>query len=154
MGTTSFLSYEDKYIGNSKNSKIKGSANTKFSNGSKGMASTNRVIPANINKKIRNEIIKMTEEASRLLNTSGVVRIDFLVNKKTEKVYINEVNTIPGSLSFYLWEPKGVKYSDLLDKMITIAIKNYKNKQKITYSFESNILENFNGVKGSKGKLN
>ena len=152
MGTTSFLSYEDKYIGGGK-TKLKGGAKINKAP-SKGMASANRQIPAKVSKNVRKQIIQMTSDASRLLNTSGVVRIDFLVDKKEEKVYINEVNTIPGSLAFYLWEAKGMKYSELLDNMITIAIKEYKNKQKITYSFDTNILQSFNGTKGSKNKLN
>lgn len=150
MGTTAFLSYEDKYIGSGSKGKLKGG---KVNTGSKGMASASRVIPAKVSKKVRKEIVDMTIKASRLLNTSGVVRIDYLINKETEEVYINEVNTIPGSLAFYLWEAKGKKYTELLDDMITLSIKDYKRKQKITYSFDTNILENFNGTKGSKGKL-
>lgn len=75
------------------------------------------------------------------------------MDKKNQKVYVNEPNTIPGSLAFYLWEPIGKSYEYLLDDMINIAIKDYKNKLKKTYSFENNILSNYNGVKGLKGKL-
>ena len=89
----------------------------------------------------------------RTLNLSGVCRIDFLIDSKTNKVFINEPNTIPGSLAFYLWEPAGKGYKNLLSDMINIAIKEYKEKSKKTYSFDSNILSNYNGLKGSKGKL-
>jgi len=150
MGKDAILSYNDKYIGNGKG-KLKGG-----NSGSKGMVSTDRVIPANIDKKLREEIISMSESAARLLNTSGVVRIDYLIDKKKKKVYINEVNTIPGSLSFYLWEPKGMSYRKLLDNIITLAIKNYKKKIKKTFSFDTNILENAklgNGTKGVKNKI-
>jgi len=74
-----------------------------------------------------------------------------LVDKKENKAYVNEPNTIPGSLAFYLWEPTGKKYSQLLDEMITLAIKDYKNRSKKTYSFDTNILSNFSGTKGLKG---
>ena len=90
------------------------------------------------------------KEVFKLLNLSGVCRIDYLIDKKTNKFYINEPNTIPGSLSFYLWEPTGKKYMDLLDEMITLAIKDYKNRARRIYSFESNILSNY-GIKGAKG---
>ena len=139
MSGEEFLTYRDKYLGNAKGGK------------SKGMASTNRVIPARIKASTRKEIEEISKEAFRALNLSGVCRIDYLIDKKENKVYINEPNTIPGSLSFYLWEPTGKKYTELLDDMITLAIKDYKNRSKKTYSFESNILSNFNGTKGLKG---
>lgn len=139
MSGEEFLTYRDKYLGNAKGGK------------SKGMVSTNRVIPARIKASTKKEIEEISKEAFRALNLSGVCRIDYLIDKKENKVYINEPNTIPGSLSFYLWEPTGKKYTELLDDMITIAIKDYKNRSKKTYSFETNILSNFNGTKGLKG---
>jgi D-alanine-D-alanine ligase len=89
----------------------------------------------------------------RTLNLGGVCRIDYLIDKKHNKFYVNEPNTIPGSLSFYLWEPVGKSYPKLLDEMINIAIKDFKNRSNKTYSFDTNILSNFDGLKGSKGKL-
>lgn len=143
------LTYQDKYIGNSKG-KTKGGIK---SLGSKGMASASRVIPARISEKTENEIKDLSKQVFKALNLSGLCRIDYLIDKKKNKVYVNEPNTIPGSLAFYLWEPIGKSYEQLLDDMINIAIKEYKNKQKKTYSFDTNILSNYNGVKGAKGKL-
>lgn len=137
-----FLTYADKYIGGSKG-KLKGA--------SKGMASASRKIPANISKEMTKNIEETSKEVFKLLNLSGVCRIDYLIDKKENKYYVNEPNTIPGSLSFYLWESKGKKYEDLLDDMITLAIKDYKNKSRKVYSFESNILSNYGGTKGLKG---
>ena len=142
MGADEFLTYRDKYLGNAKGSK------------SKGMASTNRIIPARISKKMTEEVEDIAKKAFKALNLSGVCRIDFLINKKTNDIFINEPNTIPGSLSFYLWEPKGKPYKELLDDLITLAIKDYKNRNKKVYSFDTNILENFNGSKGAKGFKN
>ena len=136
-----FLTFEDKYIGGSKG-KLKGH--------SKGMASASRIIPARISKDLETKIKETSKEAFKALNLSGVCRIDYLIDKKTNKFYINEPNTIPGSLAFYLWEPTGKKYMELLDEMITLAIKDYKNRSRKIYSFESNILSNY-GIKGSKG---
>ena len=149
MSDNNLLTYADKYIGGSKG-KLKGA---KGSIGSKGMASASRVIPARIDKKLEDEIKNLSKEAFKALNLNGLCRIDYLIDKKQNKVYINEPNTIPGSLAFYLWEPIGKKYTQLLDDMINIAIKDYKNRSKKTYSFDSNILSNYNGLKGSKGKL-
>ena len=140
MGLDEILSYADKYLSNGK---TKGS--------SKGMASASRIIPARISKKLTTDIQNTSKEVFKLLNFSGVVRIDYLIDSKTEKYYVNEPNTIPGSLSFYLWKEDNLKYKDLLDEMISIAIREYKNKTKKTRSFESNILSGFNGSKGVKG---
>lgn len=140
MGIDEFLSYKDKYMGGKKGS-------------SKGMAATNRVIPARIEDKVTKEIKELAVTSFKALNLSGVARIDFLYDKKKNKVYVNEPNTIPGSLSFYLWEPAGKKYEELLDDMISLAIKDFKRRNKKIVSFETNILNNFNGLKGMKGKL-
>lgn len=141
MGEDEILSYADKYLGNAK----------KTGSASKGMASTSRIIPARISDKLTNEIQECSKKVFRIMNFSGVCRIDYLIDSKTQKFYVNEPNTIPGSLSFYLWKEAGMKYSDLLDEMIQIAIKEYKHKSKKVRSFDSNILEGFNGSKGCKG---
>lgn len=135
------LTYQDKYAGGSKG---------KLKNGSKGMASASRIIPARIDKKLEDSIRETSKEVFRALNLSGVCRIDYLIDSKTNKFYVNEPNTIPGSLAFYLWEPIGKRYEDLLDEMITLSIKDYKNRSKKIYSFENNILSNI-GIKGLKG---
>ena len=143
MSTKEFLTYADKYIGSSK---VKGKGM-----GSKGMASAKRIIPARITKKQQTDIENYSKEVFRVLNLSGICRIDFMIDKTDKKVYVNEPNTIPGSLAFYLWEPIGKKYSKLLDEAITLAIKDYKATSKKVFSFESNILSNYNGCKGLKG---
>ena len=147
LSDNELLTYADKYIGGSKG-KIKGAMKS-----SKGMASTSRIIPARIDKKLEEKIVDISKRAFRALNLSGVCRIDYLIDGKSKEVYINEPNTIPGSLAFYLWEPVGKGYKVLLNDMINIAIKDYKEKHKKTYSFDTNILSNFNGLKGAKGKL-
>lgn len=135
-----FLTYQDKYASGSKG-KL---------NQTKGMASASRIIPARIDSNLEKDIKDTSKKAFRALNLSGVCRIDYLIDKKTNKFYINEPNTIPGSLAFYLWEPVGKKYEDLLDEMITLCIKDYKRRSNKVYSFESNILSNY-GIKGLKG---
>lgn len=139
-GEDEILSYSDKYLSGGKGSKS-----------SKGMASTSRIIPARISKELTDNIQETSKEVFKLFNLSGVCRIDYLIDSKTKKYYVNEPNTCPGSLSFYLWKEAGLNYSELLDEMISIAIKEYKNKQKKVMSFETNILACFNGSKGTKG---
>lgn len=154
ISTNKFLTFGDKYIGDGKG-KIKGAKKVKMSS-SKGMVSTNRKLPAELPEKIRSEIENIAIEAFKSLGCSGNSRIDFLIDAKSQKVYINEINSIPGSLAFYLWDAKGVDFATLLDDMIQIGIKNYKKRNSKTYSFENNILQGFSangGTKGLKGKL-
>ena len=137
-GFDEILSYKDKYMSNGS----KG--------GNKGMASTGRKIPADISKEMTKKIEDISIRACRALNTNGVVRIDYLMNKKTNEVYLNELNIVPGSLSFYLWNPKGLSYKVLLSKIIDCGVKRYQNKSKKLSSFETNVLANFKGTKGVK----
>ena len=124
---------------------------------SKGMLSADRIIPATISDKLKDEVREVAQKAFKALGSSGNSRIDFLVDNKAKKVYINEINSIPGSLAFYLWEPLGKSYTALLDEMINIGIKDYKKRMAKTHSFDSNILQGFansTGLKGGmKGKL-
>lgn len=152
-----FLTYADKYIGDGKG-KLKG-AKVPMKGTSKGMASANRKLPAELPDKVRKEVEEVAVEAFKTLGSSGNSRIDFLVDEKKNKVYINEINSIPGSLAFYLWEAKGIDFSTVLDEMINIGVKDYKKRVSKTHSFETNILKGFaahggvKGLKGMKGKL-
>ena len=136
------LTYNDKYIGGKKKG-LKASP-------SKGMVNASRRIPAKISHKLEEQIEELGIKTFKTLNLSGVCRIDFLIDKENDKVYVNEPNTIPGSLSYYLWTKKGVTYEKLLDDLISLAIKEYKETSKKTTYFESNILANYNGIKGVK----
>lgn len=129
------LSYEDKYLSDSK---------------TKGMGSLGRKIPAEIKKTLEKEVKELSIKACKSLNTNGIVRIDFLVDKKENKVFINELNIIPGSLAFYLWTPLGKEYKELLNDIIEYGIKRSKNKARKLNSFDTNVLEGFNGTKGVK----
>ena len=137
------LSYQDKYVG----------GGSKRSGGKSGMASLSRKIPADITPEQREEVRTMAVKAFRVLGCSGVARIDFMLDMETGKIYLNEINTIPGSLAFYLWKPVGVDYPALLDRLIELAFKRERENKSISFSFDSNILENasFGGAKGSKG---
>lgn len=150
-----FLTFNDKYIGGGKSKFASKGAVKK----SKGMASTNRKLPAELDKDVRSEVEEIAVKAFKVLGSSGNCRIDFLIDDKTNKVYINEINSIPGSLAFYLWDAKGINFTSVLDEMINIGIKDYKKRCSKTHSFDSNILKGFasnggvKGIKGVKGKL-
>ena len=156
LSTNKFLTYTDKYIGGGKG-KLKGGAKSPVK-ASKGMASASRKLPADLSEKTRKEVEDIAVRAFKGLGSAGNSRIDFLIDEKTNKVYINEINSIPGSLAFYLWDAKDINFTQVLDDMINIGIKEYKKRLSKTHSFESNILAGFaaNGVKvakGVKGKL-
>lgn len=148
-----FLTFTDKYIGNGKG-KVKGKMSGPVKGTSKGMASTNRKLPAELDDETRKEVERVATEAFKVLGSSGNSRIDFLIDRKDNKVYLNEINSIPGSLAFYLWDAKDINFTKVLDDMINIGIKDYKKRVSKTHSFESNILQGFasnGGVKGAKG---
>lgn len=135
------LSYEDKYLGNSKNG-----------GQSKGMASLGRKIPADISKEKSQEIRKLACDIFKALGCSGVVRIDFIIDTESDTVFANEINTIPGSLAFYLWEATGVPYKELCDRLIDLAFRRQRNRDNLTFTIETNILSGVSfGTKGSKG---
>lgn len=137
------LSYQDKYLGGGKSK----------TGGSKGMASLSRKVPADLSEEESQYIRNFACDIFKALGCSGVVRIDFMIDKDTNTVYANEINTIPGSLAFYLWEATGTPYTELLDKMISLAFKRDRARKDLTFTIDTNILASVNlkGAKGSKG---
>ncbi len=132
-----FLDFRDKYLGG---------------NGSKGMASLSRVLPAPIEDSLKNEIQEMSKKIFRLMDCKGVVRIDYMFDRLSEKLFITEINTIPGSLAFYLWEKDGISYRELIDRMIACAEKAHDDRNKTNYAYTSDILKGVSfGAKGAKG---
>ncbi|MBQ7584194.1 MAG: D-alanine--D-alanine ligase, partial [Lachnospiraceae bacterium] len=106
-------------------------------------------IPEEMTKRIQELAIR----AFQCLNCNGVVRFDFMIDGDSGELFLNEINTIPGSLSFYLWEPAGMSYTKLLDRLIELAIKRKRDEERVTFSFETNILNSssLKGLKGAKG---
>lgn len=132
--SSDFLTYEDKYVNES---------------GSKGMSSAKREIPAKLSDGLKNEIERMAAEAFIALDCAGVTRIDFMIDQKSNLPYINEFNTIPGSLSFYLWEATGVTFKEMLEEMIDAAHRSYRRKCNLIRSNSINILSkaDLSGIK-------
>jgi len=139
LNADEILSYQDKYLSGDKS-------------GSKGMRSLKRKLPADISKEISDKVKSYAVETFKALGCNGVVRIDFLMNDETKEIWVNEINTIPGSLAFYLWEATGIKFSELLDEIVNLGLKRKREQDTVNYSFDTNVLA---GVKlgGSKGKL-
>jgi len=116
------------------------------------MASLDRQIPADLPPDQAQHIQDLAVRTFQSLDCSGVARIDFLLNGDTGAVFFNEINTIPGSFSFYLWEPSGVPFDELLDRMITLALDRHREKNGRVRSYDVNLLSerSLQGVKGQK----
>lgn len=135
------LSYEDKYMGGSK--------------GSKGMQASQKRIPADLPEDVTKAIRFYAGETFRVLSCHGVSRVDVIMDADNGKIYVNEINTIPGSLSFYLWEASGIPFDELMDRLVKLALKRKREQEKKTITYDQNIFAMGGGVKGgTKGKLN
>lgn len=139
IGSTETLSFQDKY--------------QRGEGADKGMASADRVIPADISSELTEEIRELAIRTFKTFGASGVARLDFLVNSDTKKVYFNEINTIPGSFSFYLWEKSQISFKQLVEELIDISVKNHQQKNGRIQSYETNLLNEkaAKGIKGLKG---
>ena len=118
-----FYDYEDKYI----------------------LGKAKLIIPAPLSEKPSDTIRRLAVKAFKAIDCAGMARVDFLLEKKTNKIFIDEVNTIPGftSISMYpkLWEATGVKYSELIDQLIKLALERYNDKQQNKTDFPSKLLK-------------
>ena len=135
LGKEELLSFQDKYMSDDE---------------AKGMSSADRVIPADIPGELSELIRETSQKIFKILSCSGLARLDFLVNADTRKVYFNEINTIPGSFSFYLWKESGLSFKELLLELIELAIKEHQLKSRRIQSYETNLLSK-KAVKGIKG---
>jgi D-alanine-D-alanine ligase len=126
------LSFSDKYMKGGKNKSGKNAG---------GMETLSRIIPAPISEKLTAKIQEASVKIFKALNGCGVARIDYFVDTKSEKFWVNEVNSPPGSLAFYLWEKSGISYKKLLDMLIEMALERTQERKKTTYAFESGLLE-------------
>lgn len=134
------LSYEDKYMGGTK--------------GAKGMQASQKRIPADLPVEVSDRIRFLAGETFRVLSCHGVSRVDVIIDADNGNIYVNEINTIPGSLSFYLWEATGLPFDKLMDTLVKLALKRKREQSKKTISYDQNIFAMSGGVKGGvKGKL-
>ncbi len=151
------LTFAEKYQRGGGAKGTKGASRSAKTTGSKGgvsagMASLDRLIPAPLSETDTAAARAMAVQVFRLFECSGVARIDFLLDDADGQLYFNEINTIPGSLSFYLWEPSGVPFATLLDRMIRLALERHAGEAGRVRSYETNLLStaSIGGLKGAK----
>lgn len=131
-----FLSYEDKYL-----------------RGGEGMKSAERLIPAPIGEALTQRIKQLSIQAFKAVDGRGIARIDYLVRPDKAEVYLNEINTMPGSLAFYLWREDGYTAAALVEKLVQLAQDAHADKRRNIYDYETNLVSiaTQRGIKGSKG---
>ncbi|MBM3208669.1 D-alanine--D-alanine ligase [Candidatus Shapirobacteria bacterium] len=120
-----FLSFREKYLKGGK---------------TKGMAGLSRIIPAPIPDEVAGLAQEMAKKVFRELGCWGMARMDFLYQKETQKIYLNEINTIPGSLAFYLWQAYGLTPSQMVDELIKLALEREEERARLNYHYQSEIL--------------
>ena len=136
VGSGKLLSFEDKYLDNGKGGK------------SQGMKSLSRKIPADIPAETDEEVKRISKYIFKKLGLKGVVRIDYMIDMDDDTLYLNEINSIPGSFAFYLYEPIGIPYAKLIDRLIEGAFAAMEEKKHNSFAFDSKILD-----KAQKGQL-
>ena len=136
-----FLDFSEKYLAGS--------------TGSKGMASLKRIVPAPIGEELTHALQALSLDIFDAMDCKGVVRIDYMLDRHSDHYYITEINTIPGSLAYYLWAETGLPYSQLIDEMVDCALRAFVEKKRNSFAFSSDILSGvvLGGKKGGKLKL-
>lgn len=135
VGSGKILSFEDKYLKDAKSAK------------SQGMKSLSRKIPADISEEMDARVKEISTHIFKKLGLKGVVRIDYMIDMDSDTLYLNEINSIPGSFAFYLYEPKGISYKKLIDRLISGAFAAMEEKHANSFAFDSKILDK--AVKGN-----
>lgn len=145
LGQEGFLSYADKYQGGGKGAK---------GSGSEGMRSLSRKVPAELTPEQTAQAQRLALDAFGAVGAEGVARVDLMLDTADGSFYVNEINTIPGSLSFYLWEHSGLSFTQLLDELLELAFKRRRRRDSLHFSFDVNLLANATlggGKNGGKG---
>ena len=128
-----FLSYDEKYRG-----------------GNEGMAASEKRIPADLPDETAKRVQHLACETFRVLSCHGVSRVDVMIDESDNQIYVNEINTIPGSLSYYLWEASGIRFDQLMDRLVKLALKRKREVERKTFSYDRNIFALGGGGKGGK----
>ena len=149
ISSNNFLSFDDKYIHQREETTDSPTATEDTGGVSSGMAGAQREIPAPISEELTLHIQRLATATFQAINCAGVARIDFLLDSD-EEVYVNEINTIPGSFSFYLWDPMGISFPELVSQLIELAVETHEQKNRLIYSYTTNLL---NQVEANLGKL-
>jgi D-alanine-D-alanine ligase len=153
LSSGELLSFSDKY-----ERSRSGKSGVKAADSSSSMASMDRIIPADISPEMTREVQDLAVRTFRGLGCSGVSRVDCIVDRCSQTTYVNELNAIPGSLSFYLWEASGVPFQQLLNELIDLALVRFRERQSTNYTYSSNLFSLHGGsvsagAKGSGSKM-
>lgn len=112
------------------------------------MQSSDKRIPALIPEATSDRIRKMAADTFRVLSCHGVSRVDVMIDESDGNIYVNEINTIPGSLSFYLWEASGISFQELMDRLVQLALQRKRENDRKTFTYDQNIFAMGGGTKG------
>ena len=132
-----FLTYEEKYM---------------RSEGPAGMKGAERKIPAPISDELTARVKELAQQAFAAVDGRGTARADFLVREDAGEVILNEINTIPGSLAFYLWQEDGMSPAEVVDELIRLALDAHAEKRKTVFNYKTGLIEHAaaRGLKGIK----
>lgn len=133
LNKTEFFDFNDKYLSGNKK---RGGVNNQYSE-----------IPANIDKELAEQVEDLGKRTYRALECSGIARVDLLIESKLNRVYVIEVNTLPGSLYVHNWKKVGVSGVELVTRLIALAEERFASYRNTTYTFNSNILKKTDGSK-------
>lgn len=137
LNKTEFFDFSDKYLSGGK--KGSGGANSAYSE-----------IPATIGDELTKKVKDLGLKVYRVLGLSGISRVDFLIHADTKEVYVNEVNTLPGSLYHHNWKKAGVSNMELVLELVRLGEERFKEQKETTHTFTSNILQKVGGAKTQK----
>lgn len=129
---TEFFEFKDKYLSGGKG---------------RGVNSAYSEIPANIGDELTKQVQELGKKTYKTLGCSGIVRVDFLIDSSIKKIFVNEVNTLPGSLYYHNWRKSGVSGVELVTTLIKLAEERFAEQQKLTRTFPSDILSKVFGPK-------
>ena len=133
LNKTEIFGFSEKYLSGGKKT---GGVNSAYSE-----------IPANIGEELKKQVKDLGEKTYRALGCSGIARIDFLIEGLSGRIYVNEVNTLPGSLYYHNWKKVGVSGTDLVAKLIALAEERFTSGKKIIYTFNSDVLNKIGAAK-------
>lgn len=152
LNATDFLTYADKYQSGGGGKQGSKGASCGAKSGGAGMQSLSRRVPAELSPELSAQAQELAKNAFLAIDASGMSRVDLLLDDESQTLYVNEINTIPGSLAFYLWEASGLRFSDLLDEMVSLALKRSREQNALTHSFHVNLLASaqLGGKSGAK----
>jgi D-alanine-D-alanine ligase len=134
LNKTEYFNFDDKYLSGGKK-------------GGSGVNNAYSEIPADITDELTKEVIDLGKRVYRTLGCAGIARVDFLIHADTKKVYVNEVNTLPGSLYHHNWKKAGISNIELVTKLLALAQERFAAQEKTQHTFSSDILKKVGGAK-------